>query len=172
MTTVKEAPQLDVASLVQEHQADVWRYLRYLGADASEADDLVQETFLAVVRKPFQQRCRQSTAAYLRTTARRQLLMSRRKQQRKLDSVPLDAAESVWARMANAGESQPLIDSLQQCLEQVNGRARQALDLFYRDGLSRDSLATQLGMKPDGVKTLLRRTRDALRDCIQRKVSP
>lgn len=170
MTTVKDAADIDLAALVREHQANLWRYLRYLGADASEADDLVQETFLAVVRKPFEQRCERSTAAYLRTAARRQLLMSRRQQRRQLDSVQLDTAELVWSRMVD-DDSRSLIDSLQQCLESINGRASQALDLFYRDGLSRESLATQLGMKPDGVKTLLRRTRDALRDCIQRKVS-
>ena len=39
--------RLDLAELVREHQADVWRYLRYLGADGHDADDLTQETFLA-----------------------------------------------------------------------------------------------------------------------------
>ena len=170
MTAVKEANDFDLGTLVSQHQGNLWRYLRYLGADASEADDLVQETFLAVARKPFEQHGDQSTAAYLRTVARRQLLICRRRQRRELDSVQLDAAETVWARLAD-DRVEPLIDSLQQCLENINGRARQALDLFYRDGMSREALAKRMEMKPDGVKTLLRRTRDALRDCIQRKGS-
>ena len=39
-----ERVEMDLASLVREHQADVWRYLRYLGAAADDADDLTQET--------------------------------------------------------------------------------------------------------------------------------
>ena len=33
--------------LVKTHQAEIYRYVRYLGADASPAADLGQETFLA-----------------------------------------------------------------------------------------------------------------------------
>ena len=71
--------QAELASLLQAHQVGVWRYLRYLGCDADETDDLVQETFLVVLRKGFEQRSRSETAAYLRTVARNRLLMERRK---------------------------------------------------------------------------------------------
>ena len=60
----------ELAALVDQHQADVWRYLRYLGAEASDADDLTQETFLAVSRSKFEQRTPAETAGYLRTAAR------------------------------------------------------------------------------------------------------
>lgn len=40
--------QADMAGLVRAHQAGVWRYLRFLGCHPDEADDLTQETFLAL----------------------------------------------------------------------------------------------------------------------------
>ncbi len=40
--------------------------------------------------------------------------------------------------------------------------------MHYRDRAGRDSIATKLSMQPDGVKTLLRRTRQVLRECIER----
>ena len=43
---------LDAASLVRTHQAAVWRYLRYLGADEALADDLTQDTFLKLLAHP------------------------------------------------------------------------------------------------------------------------
>lgn len=47
---------MDKATLaiwVKTHQAEIFRYLRYLGAwDVSLAEDLVQETFLAVHQSP------------------------------------------------------------------------------------------------------------------------
>jgi hypothetical protein len=87
MTAIQEQPPpthhpMDLASLVQRHQAAVWRYVRFLGADRSEADDLTQETFLALARSEFVERDERQTAGYLRVVARNQLLALRRKQNR------------------------------------------------------------------------------------------
>lgn len=168
-------PDQRLAELVRQHQASVWRLLRYLGANAAEADDLTQETFLALARSSFQHQTTPQTAAYLRTTARNQLLMLRRKQQRQVSTVALEAAEAVWADKIDAptegsGGWQAFTDALRACTEQLEGRAAQAIDLAYRQSLGREQIADRLGMKPAGVKTLLRRTRAALRECIERRV--
>ena len=165
MSTATESTKFDLASLVTEHQANIWRYLRYLGATPSDADDLTQETFLAVNRASFQQRSPQQTAAYLRTVARNQLLQARRREGREIDTVELTAAEQVWASVTNRDQ---YLSSLADCLEKLEGRARTAIIRFYSDRQGRAEIAKELDMKPAGVKTLLRRTRDLLRQCIQR----
>jgi RNA polymerase sigma-70 factor (ECF subfamily) len=171
MTAVSDPPcvEFDLASLVREHQADVWRYLRYLGAAADDADDLTQDTFLSVARTPFELRSRGETAAYLRTAARNQLLMLRRRQGRQISTVELTAAEEVWAEAAG-GEFNEFLDALSACCETLVGRAREAIDRFYRDGHSREQLANEFDISIEGVKTLLRRTRAALRDCVDRRL--
>ena len=162
--------EFDLASLVREHQADVWRYLRYLGAAAEDADDLTQETFLAVARAPFELRSRCETAAYLRTAARNQLLMLRRRQGRQICTVEMAAAEDVWAETIVTGDSNEFVDALSRCYETLVGRAREAVDRFYRNGESREQLAARFEISADGVKTLLRRTRASLKDCIERRL--
>lgn len=170
--SVCERVEFDLATLVREHQADVWRYLRYLGAAAEDADDLTQETFLAVARTPFELRSRRETAAYLRTAARNQLLMLRRRQGRQICTVELAAAEQVWAEATETGGFNVFLEALARCREALAGRAREAVDRFYRDGDSREELARRLEISVDGVKTLLRRTRASLRDCIERRLRP
>jgi RNA polymerase sigma-70 factor (ECF subfamily) len=172
MTAVSDPPRVEfnLESLVREHQADVWRYLRFLGAAAEDADDLTQETFLAVARAPFELRSRGETAAYLRTAARNQLLMLRRKQGRQICTVELTAAEQVWAEATAAGGFGEFLEALGRCRETLAGRSREALDRFYRDRESREQIAAALKISVDGVKTLLRRTRAALRDCIERRL--
>jgi RNA polymerase sigma-70 factor (ECF subfamily) len=156
--------------LVQQHQAGVWRYVRFLGADCSEADDLTQETFLAFARSEFVERCERQTAGYLRVVAHNQLLALRRKQNREVSTVDLEAADTVWAAAAGAdGGLTEYLDALRECVEQLDRRARRAVDLQYRDHAGREAIAAELDMKPDGVKTLLRRTRQLLRECIERK---
>jgi RNA polymerase sigma-70 factor (ECF subfamily) len=165
--------EVNLADLVRTHQADVWRYLRFLGADPGEAADLTQETFLAVIKKPIEIRSRGETAAYLRTAARRQLLKLRRRQQHEITTVSLDAAESVWvAATGSTGSLDEFLDALDGCIDRLEGRARQVIDLFYRVQAGRGEIAAQLDMKPDGVKTLLRRTRQLLRECIERRMRP
>jgi RNA polymerase sigma-70 factor, ECF subfamily len=164
-----ERVEFDLASVVREHQADVWRYLRYLGAAAEDADDLTQETFVAVARTPFELRSPGETAAYLRTAARNQLLMLRRKQGRQICTVELTAAEEVWADATHSRPFDEFLEALSQCRESLAGRARDAVDRFYRDGLSREEMASEFAMSVDGVKSLLRRTRASLRDCVERR---
>jgi RNA polymerase sigma-70 factor (ECF subfamily) len=141
-----------------------------MGAAADDADDLTQETFLAVARSPLELRSRGETAAYLRTAARNQLLMLRRKQGRQVCTVELAAAEEVWATQHPEGCASVFLDALSACCESLSGRGREAIHQFYRQGQSREQLAANLGMTSDGVKTLLRRTRDALRQCIERRL--
>lgn len=172
MTAVSDPPcvTFDLDRLVREHQTDVWRYLRYLGAAACDADDLTQETFLAIARAPLELRSRGETAGYLRTAARNQLLILRRKQGRRATTVELAAAEEVWAAAHPHGESNRFIDALAACYEALSGRAREAIDRFYRQDQSREQLAEALDVTLDGAKSLLRRIRATLRDCIERRL--
>lgn len=177
MTAIDQYPPktdkpADLASLVARHQAGVWRYVRFLGADTTEADDLTQETFLALARGGFVERDERQTASYLRVVARNQLMALRRRQNREVCTVELEAADSVWAAAAGPdGSLTGYLDVLRDCLAQLEGRAREAIDLHYHDRAGRDAIATKLSMKPDGVKTLLRRTREVLRECIERKIN-
>ena len=57
------------------------------------------------------------------------------------------------------------------CLKKaVSPRVRRALELQYRDRASRAEIAAELDLAVEGVKTLLRRARSALRDCVERRL--
>ena len=59
---------------------------------------------------------------------------------------------------------------MRECLQPLRDRSREAIEMHYRQGLGRAEIAARMGMKPDGIKTLLRRTRQLLRECVERKV--
>jgi RNA polymerase sigma-70 factor, ECF subfamily len=162
----------ELAELVHTYQAGLWRYVRYLGADAQEADDLVQETFLIIHRDGFEHRSPSETNAYLRTVARNRLFTLRRTQRRRITTVELDAAESVWAEAVADDGMVDMLSTLDDCLQKAIGpKAREALDLHYRERKSRAEIGERLNLTADGVKSLMRRARSALRDCLERKRS-
>jgi len=157
----------DPARLIATHQAGVWRYLRVLGCDPSLADDLTQETFLQVLRRPFHDYNATATAAYLRRTAHN-LFISWHRSQR-----PLATAEEVrkiaeeWTRWAGDDQGEELLAALRACLQRLGERARRALEMRFRDQATRAQIAEALSLSEDGAKNLLQRAKKLLRECIQ-----
>jgi RNA polymerase sigma-70 factor (ECF subfamily) len=162
--------ETEFAAMVREHQAGLWRYLRFLGCEAALAEDLVQETFLAVWRKPFEDRGPQATAGYLRRVAHNLFVSAVRRAKVRPAFRDLAEADRAWAGHAGEDEGDAYRAALRLCLDTLGGKARRALELFYGERGSRKEVGAELGLKPDGVKTLMRRARDALRECIGRRM--
>lgn len=169
--------------LIRTHQAMVYRYLRYMGASADVAEDVGQETFLAAYKSasvPLEDATAESgrCAAWLRGVARNQLLMYFRKaRSHPFSSDPmvlqqaLDEADHVWAtELLREGDGFDYAEALQTCLSTLQGTQRQVLDMFYREEFSRAQIAEALHMTEDGIKSLLRRVRGALRRCVHTRL--
>ena len=153
------------------HQREVWRYLRFLGASTFEADDLTQETFLEVWRKPFEEITDRSSAAYLRTVARNRFLMGLRKANRRPVLTDLDAADTAWVQHAGNDGGDDRVAALRLCLEALADPGRQALRLIYgEERRSREDVAKLVDLKPEGLKTLIRRNKLKLRECVERRL--
>lgn len=162
--------EVDVARLIQEHQAGVWRYLRALGCDPAQAEDFTQETFLKVLQSPFEQRSPAETAAFLRTVARN-LLISAKRKGGTFQLVPdIDQVETVWRRWVQQDQGEGLLEALRECLTHLTERARRGLEMRFRDRCSRSEIAAELEMSEDGAKNLLQRAKQRLRACIQTKI--
>jgi RNA polymerase sigma-70 factor (ECF subfamily) len=161
---------IDLTGLMREHQAGVWRYLRALGAEAALADDLTQEVFLAVYRKPFEQRGKGQTVSYLRIVAKNLLLKARRNAGKVIAVAELEQVETEWVQLVGDEDGAALSEALKECLKQLEDKPRQVLDLQYKEGKQRIEIAEALGMTDDGIKTLLRRTKARLRKCMEMKV--
>ena len=158
-----------IEPLVRSHYAGVWRYLRVLGADHAEADDITQETFLSVMRSPIEERGVHATGAYLRRIARNLLIDLRRRDKKLRQIKEVQQAAEVFEEFAPDG-GDAWMEALEQCLEALPERTQGALEMSYGLKLTTGEVAERLGMKENGAKTLLQRARAALRDCIEGKL--
>jgi RNA polymerase sigma factor (sigma-70 family) len=155
---------------VQSHLVWLWRYLRMHGADRELADDLAQESFLIALQKGALAADPAALATFLRRTARFLFLRAKRPHR---DAVQFaDAVDALWQRDCSDGGS-ALLAAVRACVDLLDGRARAAVELSYglgdRDPTSRTAIAHQLGMQETGVKTLLQRVRQKLRECIEKR---
>ncbi len=170
MTRVPTTTGFDPVRLIEQHQTGVWRYLRALGCDSAEADDLTQETFLAVLQKPFEDYNRSATAGYLRKVAHNLFITARRRAGRVVAVAEIERVETAWARWAGQDNGEAALDFLRECLDQLTQRARWALEMRFRDRLSRLEIAAELKITEHGAKNLMQRAKKQLRGCIERKM--
>jgi RNA polymerase sigma-70 factor, ECF subfamily len=166
-----QAPGFDPVHLIQTYQAAVWRYLRAMGCEAALAEDLTQETFLAVLQRPFQDINPAATAAYLRKTALN-LLISHHRRSGKVTAVEdIESLDQTWSRWAGQDGGDAAIDALRDCLQRLTNRARQALEMRFRGDHSREEIAAALEISEHGAKNLMQRAKQQLRECIETKIS-
>jgi RNA polymerase sigma-70 factor (ECF subfamily) len=165
-------------ALIRAHQAELYRYARYLGADGFTAEDVVQDTFLAAAEGPPPRADlanARRASAWLRGVARNVFLMhcrSKRTSPVKVDSDYLEKAESIWAsRFLREGDGFDYVEALRRCLETLPRKQRRVIDLQYVHRKARAEMATLFNMTDDGIKSLLRRVRAILADCIERRLS-
>jgi RNA polymerase sigma-70 factor, ECF subfamily len=155
---------------VDRHLRSVWRYLRMHGADPHEADDLAQEAFVTALRKGALNLDPPAAQVFLRRAARFAFLHHLRDKRR--DPELADAVDTLWDRDAEQDGGEQLLAKLHSCIGKLEGRAKQAVQLSYGVGdgtqKTRENVAQQLGLQPNGLKTLLQRTRQVLRTCIER----
>lgn len=176
--TYRAMTREDLETLVRMHQAELYRYVRYLGAESpSVAEDLTQETFLAAFRSPDLGTVREpkQQAAWLRGIARNQFLAHCRRVRANpvtADSSSVAMAEATWVGdFLEHGDGFEYVEALRQCLGKLEGRNRHVLELHYGEGKSRAELATVCQMTEDGIKSLMRRLRTILAECVKRRLA-
>ncbi len=168
-TASKGDMELGLSELVARHQTMVWRYLRALGADAALADDLTQDTFLEIMRHPFEQYSDSATASYLRRVAHNLFISRRRRDARMSVTEHAEQFETAWLRWAGFEAGNELLDALQDCFRRLTNRAQLALRMRFGNEASRGGIAATLGISEHGAKNLMQRAKSQLRECLENR---
>jgi RNA polymerase sigma-70 factor (ECF subfamily) len=160
-----------VEELVRRHQGAVRGYLIVLGCPGRLLDDLIQDTFLSMLSSGFEDRGQASTAAFLRKVARHLFLKTMQRERRQLDHADLLGSEQAWSGFERDDGGERYLVALRECLARLRERTREVILMRYRDQLQQAAIASRLGLSASGVKSILVRTRRALRECVERRLA-
>lgn len=145
-------------AMLTAHRRAVERFVRYRMPE-SDADDVLQETYIAAYESIGTLRTRESFLPWLLSIARykcRDYYRSRRS-----ETVPLEAAEAVAAPT----ESSDIAEAVRGILETLTPRDRDVLMMTFFDELPQTEIAKRLGIPVGTVKSRLysakRRFREA-----------
>jgi RNA polymerase sigma factor (sigma-70 family) len=147
------------ARLHAETARPLWSYLYRVVGDAAQAEDLVQETFLRLLRAKVGQLSHDEQRAYAFRTAGNLAVDTWR--QRKREGALLDSVERDMAR-----EESPQLRDLDvaRSFDQLKPQERAMLWLAYVEGSAHDEIAQSLRLKSGSIRVLLFRARRTLRD--------
>jgi RNA polymerase sigma factor (sigma-70 family) len=156
------------ALLVQRHGPMVLGVCQRLLANAHIAEDVFQATFLVLVRQAASIRKPDSLASFLHGIARRLAVKARLRSRRirtlERRSVAMRATEP-WDEMT----WQELRSVLDEELEQLPGKYRQALVLCGLEGKTHEQAAREIGCPKSSLSSRLTRAREMLRQRLERR---
>ena len=169
----REAPNAteEVQLLFVRHENSIRAFVRALQPSLSDADDVMQETFLTVSRKASSYEPGTNFVAWACGIARLKVLENFR--QRKRANVLSEAA--IIALMEDAPSPQLLRereDALGGCLDRLTPKVRDLLWRRYSRRQSSTEMAKATGMTSTAVRVALSKARVALRDCISSQTQP
>ena len=153
--------------LVDRWHAPLWQYVRRM-ADRNElADELLQETWLRVLRGIAKLREPASLVPWMFGIARR-VLMDRLRQ-KYMQAASLEETLVDGPATANAEDDSDLRDEIAHMLHKLESLAipqRELLTLYYLDELSIDEVAQVLGIPVGTVKSRLHSARKVLKQVV------
>lgn len=153
-------------------QPQVQTYIRSLVHDRAAADDVFQATSLALWRKFSTFSAEADFVSWALGVARKEVLLYWRSRRRDR----LVFSEEVLAQLADvalavAHDPDPRQQALEACLEKLPERQQQLVDLFYRQRLPADTIATSWSRTVHAVYKALKVMRRNLVDCIDRTLA-
>ncbi len=159
-------------SLLERHQAQVYRFGMKMCRDPEDARDVLQDTLLAMARGVHDFRGASSISTWLYTIARSFCIKKRRRSKFAPEperSLETDAAPET-AELADPGRgpdevlaAREVHDALEQAIAALEPKYREALVLRDVEGLSAADVAEVLGISVQAVKSRLHRARVSVR---------
>lgn len=169
LTTADEAPLTggplanegrgDVRTLFEAERTGLYRFLWRLAGNTSDAEDLLQETFLTAWKKKEKFEGRDSASAYLRRTAFHLFLNSRRRDRRRVgapreeDRIMESASETCAEDDARAN----LCERVRTAIDALPDGTREVFVLFRFDGLSCSEIAELCDLSLSAVEGRIER---------------
>lgn len=150
------------AELFERYRGPIYGFFRRRLNDAARAEELAQETFLAVLRRAARYEPRALFRTYLFGIALNLLAAERRKAGRELNGAA-EASEDGQARMPFPQGDPDAAIWMRKALNQLDAQQREVLLLREYEQLSYAEIAAVLGVPLNTVRSQLFRARLALK---------
>ena len=160
--------------IVEDCEGPVRTVIAAMIPDPNLTADLTQEVFVIAYQRLATYQPGTNFVAWLRAIARNVAQNERRRWYRRHaleERYQAEVAQQVETHVDRLVDELPedLLNSVQDCVTHIEGKARLLLDGFYYQKHSVHDLAQQLRISTGSVKVILHRARHAVGSCLQKK---
>ena len=164
-----EARESEFVRLLTSHQLDIYLYVHSLMPVSDEAEEVLQETNIALLQKRGQFDATRDFRAWAFQFARNKVLQYRDQRKRKcicfsdtlLDELAIQAPKAVKA-------NNDVVDDLRDCVARLASQDRELLGMRYSKMTTCAAIAKKVGRPIAWAYNALRRIRKELLDCMTR----
>jgi RNA polymerase sigma-70 factor, ECF subfamily len=178
----RDRDEAAIRSIMRSNNRRLYRLARGILRDESEAEDVVQETYVLAFTHLENFRGDSSLATWLARIAINEALGRLRRQRPAVEwtSLPPGTLEAQIIQFPIAAVSDPEKTMAQRQIQHVVEQAIDELPEAFRivfitrviEGMNVDETAEILGLKPQTVKTRLHRARAMLRGNVEKRIGP
>jgi RNA polymerase sigma-70 factor, ECF subfamily len=157
-----------IEELIRLWEGRLFYYIRRLFSDESDAWDVLQETWISVVRGIRKLRDPKALSPWLYRTARNQAMNQLRKRYRDRDLFPEDPPDpDDFACVEENGFEEA--ERVHYALDQIPLHHREVLTLHFLEDLSLAETSEVLGIQEGTVKSRLHYAKRALREVLEKE---
>jgi RNA polymerase sigma-70 factor, ECF subfamily len=179
----RDRDEAAIRSIMQANNRRLYRIARGILRNDSEAEDVVQETYVRAFTHLESFRGDSSFATWLARIAMNEALGRLRRQRPSVDWTTLEPGfleAQIIQFPVSASSEDPEKTMAQREIQHVVEHAIDELPEIFRivfitrviEGMNVEETAEILGLKPETVKTRLHRARTMLRDNVEKKIGP
>jgi RNA polymerase sigma-70 factor, ECF subfamily len=162
----------EFVGLLLQVQPRIYAYIRAQIPLRADAEDVFQETVMALWSEYSAFQADGSFLAWAYGFARNKVLHYQRRYARQRRLFSEEAVRQIASEAeAMAEELGSVQDALRNCLTKLRPEDREVVQRCYGTEMTVATVATQLGRSVNTIKSVLKRCRRALYDCIRRTLS-
>lgn len=153
-------------------QSAIAGYVGAMVGDPHLADDVLQDVAVTLLRKFSDYDPSRPFIAWAMGMAKMQILSNRRDHDRanaRLCDAAVDQLTADWVELMPEADNRAR--ALANCVERLDPRGRELVVLRYREALEPQAIAKRLRCSCGAVRTALSRLRNALHDCVGRRLA-
>ena len=176
---MERTPEAFFELIIRENERGLNAFVRACVHDAGDAEDIVQQVFIAAWDSIDRYDSTQAFGPWLRGVARHKIAEhfrragTRRRHVRILPPEAVTAISDEFDRLfIGRAEAMPdCLSALRECLTTLSPRDGEIVHHAYQGGRTCPQIAAQLGETVEAIKKRLQRARAQLRDCILGKLA-
>lgn len=169
MAHIPQSRSEEVAQKWTQCLPPIAAYVRSITHNFHDAQDILQEISIVVVRKYGEYDASRPFIAWVIGIARNEVLAHRRRMSLQASLFDDATLEHISQAFADSGDKlNVLAEALEACVKRVPEKSRRLLQLRYVDDLRYEQMAEALDASVTSIKVAMHRLRAGLRACIER----